>query len=1232
MLKRTLTLAAALALLAPPLAVAADQVALIDKTEPVGPGITLRHLKTVDASGWFDHQILTVDLSNPVVKSDSLTAGPKITDTGPLTTAANRVGAVAGVNADFFDIGNSGAPHGGQILGGTLLKTADIARPWHHAGVSKDGIGRLVDMTLEASASLKGTPYTVQTLNASNHLGVPADSMHAYTSAWGTYSRGRGFAGVSNVAEVLVEDNKVVSVATAPGAGEIPEGAFVLIGRDAAADAIKALAPGDAVTLTYGLKDEVARNLQFAVGGSAPLVLNGAVIPGPNPNDIAPRTAIGFKDGGKTMLLVTADGRQSPVLGVDLNRLARTFVELGADTALNLDGGGSTTMVARALGDEGVTVRNSPSDGFERHDPNGVGVFVTPGNGAVDELIVTPEEPRVFPGLRRTLKVKAVDNHDTPVAAGDVSWTGATNGVVTAPADATGTVSATATSGTVSETKDIRVLGTLDTLELSSARMSFAEAGASFARTLRVQGRDREGFTAPIELADLDLGYDDTLLEIEQAGDLLRVTPLKPGATMLVVKVAGKEVKLPITVGVVTQTVHTFDRPNEPSFWTPNGTAPATQQLSMQDGRLKLTYEGRRNMGITIRLDLTPGRIPLPGQPLRMRLRLWSEHDISLSYLGYFDRDGGANGPLGSPIKKGWNDLVWTFPATTKFPVRINSFQVIETNVAAQKNGSVIFDRIEIDSSAEIESPPVAPLREDPLVSVDGSADGDWSFATLSDIQFTAAQPDLAKTGIAALNRIRKSDAELVVLNGDITDLGGVDDLKLARQTLETGGCDLVKAGGSEDTDPNTIPCYYVPGNHESYTASGQGTLDNWIAEFGAPHRFFDHKGTRFILLNSAYGNFRSSGFAQLPMLQQALDTAVADDAVDNVMVFAHHPTNDPGDLDASQLTDRTEVQLIEKLLTDFREESDKGVAMVGSHAQIAHVERQQGVAYIVHPSSGKAPYGTPDRGGFTGWMRWSVDRDAPASEQWLTADVRAFAQSATIVAPDAVEVGDSAQIEGSIVQPSGVLPGSRVVPLRYPMSVRWGGSENLAIGTDEAAAKAAGKAAIFDPATRRFTALKSGEVTLSVEVDSMREYTGTESMAPITTSRVIKTQVTSVDEDAPIGGSVPATLALTMGPAVDFGAFTPGVTKTYERTTTATVISTAGDAALSVSNPGHLTNGAFKLAQPLQVSGLPKTYSGPVTNDVATVGFKQEINERDPLRTGAYATTLTFTLSTTQP
>ena len=100
-----------------------------------------------------------------------------------------------------------------------------------------------------------------------------------------------------------------------------------------------------------------------------------------------------------------------------------------------------------------------------------------------------------------------------------------------------------------------------------------------------------------------------------------------------------------------------------------------------------------------------------------------------------------------------------------------------------------------------------------------------------------------------------------------------------------------------------------------------------------------------------------------------------------------------------------------------------------------------------------------------------------------------------------------------------------------------------------------------------------------------------------------------------------------------------------------ATVTSTAGDATLSVQDPelvrpGHLVNGAYALAQPLQVAAganaafasvgaTPATlrsYGGPVSNDPVTVAFKQTIGATEPLRTGSYGKPLTFTLSTDNP
>jgi photosystem II stability/assembly factor-like uncharacterized protein len=140
------------------------------------------------------------------------------------------------------------------------------------------------------------------------------------------------------------------------------------------------------------------------------------------------------------------------------------------------------------------------------------------------------------------------------------------------------------------------------------------------------------------------------------------------------------------------------------------------------------------------------------------------------------------------------------------------------------------------------------------------------------------------------------------------------------------------------------------------------------------------------------------------------------------------------------------------------------------------------------------------------------------------------------------------------------------------------------------------------------------------------------------------------------VGGTVPATLALSLGAPASFGAFTPGAGQDYNASTTADVLSTAGAAALSVADPtgvaaGHLVNGAFALPQALRaqasspaagsgsafapVSGDPLallSWSVPVSHDPVTIALRQTIGANDALRTGSYSKTLTFTLSTTTP
>jgi hypothetical protein len=136
------------------------------------------------------------------------------------------------------------------------------------------------------------------------------------------------------------------------------------------------------------------------------------------------------------------------------------------------------------------------------------------------------------------------------------------------------------------------------------------------------------------------------------------------------------------------------------------------------------------------------------------------------------------------------------------------------------------------------------------------------------------------------------------------------------------------------------------------------------------------------------------------------------------------------------------------------------------------------------------------------------------------------------------------------------------------------------------------------------------------------------------------------------VGGSVPPTLNLSLGAPASFGPFTPGVEQDYTASTAATVTSTAGEATLTVADPsdtatGHLVNGSFSLPQALQASAkggayapvgsasaptVLTAYDGPAANDPVPIAFRQSIGADDALRTGTYAKTLTFTLSTTTP
>ena len=113
--------------------------------------------------------------------------------------------------------------------------------------------------------------------------------------------------------------------------------------------------------------DDVPQDVQNAVAGDVIFVRNGRVSAGGE--GAHPRTAVALTEDGRTMLWIVVDGRQPNYSeGVTMPELATIAISHGAHIALNLDGGGSSTLV-RAEPDGEPSIINSPV--HVRYPPGG---------------------------------------------------------------------------------------------------------------------------------------------------------------------------------------------------------------------------------------------------------------------------------------------------------------------------------------------------------------------------------------------------------------------------------------------------------------------------------------------------------------------------------------------------------------------------------------------------------------------------------------------------------------------------------------------------------------------------------------------------------------------------------------------------------------------------------------------------------------------------------------------
>lgn len=288
-----------------------------------------------------------------------------------VTAIATAARAYAALNGGFY--APNGLPLGMLVIDGEWIKEPILGRTV--LGIMDDGTLQMGNVRFAATITLPGAgTFTIDALNVGHTNG---DQAVLYTRHWGATTNDKGQAKATRV--MLSAAKEILAVDAEGRAMRIPDGGYVLSVVGPRAAAVAKATVGGIAAIKLGTEPPWP-NLRHAIGGGPRLVANGKVyitsaterFRSDVTQGAAPRSAVGILPNGDA-ILVAVDGRQPDYsAGMTLNELALFMLRLGCRDAMNLDGGGSTTLVV-----QGHLV-NRPSDGYQRGVSNALLAFMVP--------------------------------------------------------------------------------------------------------------------------------------------------------------------------------------------------------------------------------------------------------------------------------------------------------------------------------------------------------------------------------------------------------------------------------------------------------------------------------------------------------------------------------------------------------------------------------------------------------------------------------------------------------------------------------------------------------------------------------------------------------------------------------------------------------------------------------------------------------------------------------------
>lgn len=363
-------------------------------------------------------QVLTIDLKNPyvnleTVKAKNLLEGLERTSQMALRSDSTQNKVVGAINADFF--GGTGIPINMQICNGEIVRKPNGLSTF---GINKQNEPVIMRPVLTGKIKGKNAELAINTINATRN----ANELVLYNSFMGSGTETNAYGTEISCIPItpwVVNDTvwvKASAIEENTGNMSLSKGMAVLSGHGTAADFLSNnVAIGDTLAIILST-DAGPKQLTQLIGAYPRIIKDGenyvdqgyAEEGGPSHTyERHPRTAVGFSADSTLVYMVTVDGRQASSVGMTLPELADFMVMIGVSDAVNLDGGGSTTMVVNHQ------IENSPSDATgERNVSNALMAISTAPEGTLNYIKLYPNPLKIRYGSQGAITLNAYDQYD----------------------------------------------------------------------------------------------------------------------------------------------------------------------------------------------------------------------------------------------------------------------------------------------------------------------------------------------------------------------------------------------------------------------------------------------------------------------------------------------------------------------------------------------------------------------------------------------------------------------------------------------------------------------------------------------------------------------------------------------------------------------------------------------------------------------------------------------------